>query len=202
MACMDRVQAAALRELLAAVGARRDWLDASVQFASALRRAPGRPGGLLLTGPADAEPWHFAAHLTDEARWAGVPELSPVLVRHAPPPGAAAHLAVGLERLGATGRGEALLVVSARDPADFLLERVDDARRRGARVLALEEGAAQLRGLAHESLTVPVGPGPLDFDSAQHLVSFAASARGGPGRLRAAVRRWADAVNGPAVERW
>jgi hypothetical protein len=204
---MDRVQAAALRDLLAAVGPGSGWVEASAEFGSALRRAPRRPGALLVAGPADDEPWHFAAHLSEEARWAGVAELAPVLVRHDPPAGAPAHLSVGLERLAAAERGEALMVVAQEDPADALLERIGDARRRGARILTLDQGAVELRGLAHEALTVPSDPGLLTFDSAQHLVSLAAGERAssggvGGGGLRAWLGRWVDAVSGQRVERW
>jgi hypothetical protein len=198
---MDRAQAAALRDLLAAAGAQ--WVDESDEFGSALRRAPRRVGGLLLTGPADEEPWHLAAHLTDESQWADLPELAPVLLRHDPPPDAPPHLAATLSRLSSTGRGEALLVVAQQDPSDPLLERIGDARRRGARILTLDQGAAQLRGLAHETLTVPDEPGPLTFDTAQHLVSLAAAAaEDAAGGLRARLSRWIESVSGPRVERW
>jgi hypothetical protein len=200
---MDRVQAAALRDLLAATGTQTDWVDASDEFGSALRRAPRRVGGLLLAGPGDEEPWHLAAHLSDESQWADLPQLAPVLLRHDPPPGAPPHLAVGLQRLESTGRGEALLVVAQHDPADGLLERIGDARRRGAQILTLDQGADQLRGLAHETLTVPDEPGPLNFDTAQHLVSLAAAnSHIGAGGLRAWLGRWIEAVSGPRVERW
>lgn len=203
MVCMDRVQAAALRDLLGATGGRSGWIDASDEFGSALRRAPRRVGGLLLAGPADHEPWHLAAHLTDESQWADLPQLAPVLLRHNPPPDAPPHLAAGLQRLNSAGRGEALLVVAQRDPADALLERVDDARHRGARILTLDQSAAQLRGLAHETLTVPDEPGPLTFDTAQHLVSLAAASRDtAAGGLRGRLGRWIEAVSGPRVERW
>jgi hypothetical protein len=187
------------------VGPGSGWVQESAEFGSALRRTPRRPGALLVAGPADEEPWHFTAHLSEEARWAGVPELAPVLVRHDPPVDAPAHLSVGLERLASAERGEALMVVAQQDPADALLERIGDARRRGARILTLDEGAVELRGLAHESLTVPGGPGPLSFDSAQHLVSLAAGERassGGSGGLRAWLARWVDSVSGQRVERW
>jgi hypothetical protein len=200
---MDRVQAAALRDLLAATGAQSGWVDESDEFGSALRRAPRRVGGLLLTGPADDEPWHLAAHLTDESQWADLPQLAPVLLRHDPPPDAPPHLATGLQRLDSTGRGEALLVISQHDPADTLLERIGDARRRGARILTMDQGADQLRGLAHETLIVPDQEGPLTFDTAQHLVSLAAATSGaGAGGLRAWLGRWIEAVSGPRVERW
>jgi hypothetical protein len=197
---MDRAQAAALRDLLATLGP-GGWVEASAEFGAALRRAPKRPGALLLTGPADDEPWHLAAHLTEEARWSGAVELSPVLVRHNPPSDAPAHLAVGLERLRVAERGEALLVVAEQDPADAVLERIGDARKRGARILALDQGAAELRDLAHEALTVPSGPGPLTFDSAQHLVSLA-TAEQLKGGLRARFGRWIDAIGGRRVEQW
>jgi hypothetical protein len=200
---MDRVQAAALRDLLAATGGRSGWIDASDEFGHALRRAPRRVGGLLLAGPADDEPWHLAAHLTDESQWADLPQLAPVLLRHNPPPDAPPHLAAGLSRLESTGRGEALLVVAQQDPADALLERVEDARHRGARILTLDQDAGQLRGLAHEALTVPDEPGPLSFDTAQHLVSLAAASQDtAAGGLRARLGRWIEAVSGPRVERW
>lgn len=201
---MDRVQAAALRDLLAATGAQGDWVEASDEFGSAVRRAPRHVGGLLLAGPADEEPWHLAAHLTEESQWADLPELTPVLLRHNPPPDAPPHLAAGLQRLESTGRGEALLVVAQHDPSDPLLERIGDARRRGARILTLDESAAQLRGLAHDALTVPAADtGPLSFDTAQHLVSLAAATPyTGPNGLRARLGRWIEAVSGPRVERW
>lgn len=203
MVDMDRVQAAALRDLLEATGGRSGWIDASDEFGFALRRAPRRVGGLLLAGPEDDEPWHLAAHLTDESQWADLPQLAPVLLRHNPPPDAPPHLAAGLQRLDSAGRGEALLVVAQQDPADALLERVDDARHRGARILTLDQSAAQLRGLAHEALTVPDEPGPLTFDSAQHLVSLAAASRDtAAGGLRTRLGRWIEAVSGPRVERW
>ena len=203
MVCMDRVQAAALRDLLGATGGRSGWIDASDEFGSALRRAPRRVGGLLLAGPADDEPWHLAAHLTDESQWADLPQLAPVLLRHNPPPDAPPHLAAGLQRLNSAGRGEALLVVAQQDPADALLERVNDARHRGARILTLDQSATPLRGLAHEMLTVPDEPGPLTFDTAQHLVSLAAASRDtAAGGLRGRLGRWIEAVSGPRVERW
>lgn len=203
MVHMDRVQAAALRDLLAATGTQADWVEASDEFGSALRHAPRHVGGLLLAGPADDEPWHLAAHLTDESQWADLPELTPVLLRHNPPADAPPHLAAGLQRLDTTGRGEALFVVAQNDPADVLLERIGDARRRGARILTLDQSASQLRGLAHDTLTVPMDPGALTFDTAQHLVSLAAATPyAGPTGLRARLGRWIEAVSGPRVERW
>ncbi|MDQ1712572.1 MAG: hypothetical protein QOE45_2022 [Frankiaceae bacterium] len=150
--------------------------DAVVDFASALGTAPTDPGGLLLVGTPDEEPWHFAAHLTDEAEWAGRAELSPTLVRWAVPEGAPAHLAVGLDRLHVVHARETLLVVAPGAAPERLLDDVDRARRGGAHVLAVEAGDKDLRGLAHEALTVPVAA---YFDVVQHVLSATA-----PGAVR------------------
>jgi hypothetical protein len=145
------------------------------------------------------EPWHVTAHLDDEARLAGIPELAPTLVRWAPPAGAPAHLAVGLARLEAAQRGETVFVVAEDSAPVPLLERVDDARRVGATILALDEGDAELDALAHEALAVPES---LSFDAGQHLVSAAAGERdavraAGARGLRARLARLLDAVSGP-----
>jgi hypothetical protein len=208
MSTMDREQAVALRELLVATSTEPEWVTASSEFGLALRSAPKATGGLLIAGPADAEPWHFTAHLSDEAQWAQLPLLVPTLLRAAPPPDAPAHLSMGWERLAQSGRGEALLVVAAVDPHEELLERIDGARRKGTRILALAQTAPELRGIAHESLIVPEptridDPGLLTFDTAQHLVSLASTAQGGrPAGLRIRLGRWLDRINGPTVEKW
>jgi hypothetical protein len=192
---MNAEQVAALRVLLAPTG----WLERASAFARVLRRSPRTPGGLLVVGTPGQEPWHLAAHLDEESRLAAIPELTPTLVRWAPPADAPPHLRVGLERLAAAGRGESLLVVSPHAAPDPLLERVHDARRSGATVLALDRGDRQLDELAHEALAVEPGTAPLSFDAAQHLVSAAAGGR--PERdqgLRARLARLLDAVSGPA----
>ena len=145
--------------------------DEVVDFAGALGTAPHDPGGLLLGGTPDEEPWHFAAHLTDEASWAGRDELAPTLVRWAVPDGAPPHLAVGLDRLRVVRARETLLVVSPDAAPERLLDDVQRARRTGAHVLAIEAGDGDLRGLAHEALTVPYDS---YFDVVQHVVSATA----------------------------
>jgi hypothetical protein len=187
---MNADQVAALRALLAPTG----WLDRTAGFARALRRSARTPNGLLIIGTVADEPWHMTAHLADESRLAGLPELAPTLVRWSPPPGAPPHLSVGLDRLRAASREETLLVVSqALAPAE-LLERVHDVRRAGATIFALDGDDPELNGLAHESLPVPAETAPLSFDAAQHLVSSAVceeleDRRGAGGRHRAAGRR-------------
>ena len=181
-----------------------DWVRHTRSFARSLRGAGHRRGGLLLVGTPVEEPWHLTAHLDDEARLGGIPELTPTLVRHQVEPDAPRHLAIDLGRLAATGRGETVFVVAPGEVGEVVLERVDDARRAGATVLALESGDRELRSLAHDALTVGEGPAVdssaeagwselmaapatlrpdglviphhvgLAFETAQHLVSVAA----------------------------
>lgn len=179
---MDRARIALMRDLLAGTG----WVERTRSFGQALRRAPHEAGGLLLVGTPTEEPWHFAAHLDDEARWSDLPGLAPVLVRWSPPPNAPAHLAVGLQRLEQIARGETVFVVAPDAAPEQLLERVADARRIGATVFALDAGNTELEGLAHESLWVPRAPNVPgagasnegivvpEFDVVSHLVSAAA----------------------------
>lgn len=150
--------------------------DAVVDFSAALGEQRPDPGGLLLVGTPAEEPWHFAAHLADEAQWAGREELAPTLVRWEVPPGAPPHLAVGITRLRAVAARETLLVVSPDTAPERLLDDVSRARRTGAHVLAIETGDADLRGLAHEALTVPTAS---YLDVVQHVVSATA-----PGAVR------------------
>lgn len=152
---MDADQVATLRTLLAKTG----WLERVQVFGRALRGSTKSAGGLLVFGTPSCEPWHLTAHLDEESRLAGIPELMPTLVRWAPPPDAPPHLRVGLDRLQAARRGETLFVVSEETAPVPLLERVNDARHAGATILALDSGDAELDALAHESLAVPGRPG-------------------------------------------
>jgi len=162
---MDANQVATLRALLAPTG----WLERTRAFARELRSATRLRGGLLVVGTPTEEPWHLTAHLDEESRLAGIPELMPTLVRWNPPPEAPAHLRVGLARLEAARRGETLFVVTPDTAPVPLLERVNDARRVGATIFALDQGDPELDSLAHEALTVENVP----FGAAQHLVSAA-----------------------------
>jgi hypothetical protein len=155
-----------------------------------------------VVGTPTYEPWHVTAHLDDEARLAGIPELAPTLVRWAAPAGAPAHLSVGLARLEAAQRGETVFVVADDTAPVPLLERVDDARRVGATILALDEGDPELDALAHEALAVSES---LSFDAGQHLVSAAAGERdaartAGARGLRARLARLLDTVSGPNAQ--
>ncbi len=185
-----------LRDVLSSTG----WVDRTRGFARSLRRSTDHGDGLLLVGTPTHEPWHLAAHLDDESRYAGIPTLSPTLVRWSPPPGAPEHLSIGLDRIVAARRGETLFVVAPDDPTEQLLERLADARRTGATLLTIDGGDGDLAGLAHDQLIVPTrgltaagepsglavalegfGLGDVDlslpevsFDTVQHLVSAAA----------------------------
>lgn len=214
-----------LRELLATTG----WVERTRDFARSLRRSSVEPGSLLLVGTPSEEPWHLAAHLDDEARLSGLPGLSPTLVRWSPPAGAPAHLSVGLARLEAARRGETLFVVAPEAAPDQLLERVSDARRVGATILSIDDGDAELGGLAHDRLIVPgvtsprsdradladlvvpslttpssarLTAGPVvDMETVQHLVSVAAGEGTDRGSLRDRLARLLDKVSGPVPER-
>ncbi|MFE8987044.1 hypothetical protein ACFYMI_04355 [Streptomyces collinus] len=200
---MDAVRVALLREVLAGT----EWLGSTRRFAGALRDSVvSHGGGLLLVGTPEYEPWHLAAHLVDEAAWSGTPELAPTLVRHDARPSDPAHLAVGLGRLEAARRGETLLVVAPTTPAAPLVERVSDARRAGATVLALGPGQGELPSMAHEVLAVPDGS-ELDLDTVQHLVGAAAGENAlptprGRRRLRDRVARLAEHLTAPPPTRW
>ena len=199
---MDRQRAATLRRLLSGSA----LLERVTGFGTDLRTSSRQHGGLLLVGTEQHEPWHLAAHLSEDARRAGVAELVPTLVRHHVPDGAPPHLAVGLDRLRA-GRSAALLVVAPDDLDEHLLERLADARRAGTTLFAVHRGDADVAGLAHEELDVPAGPlggrrpAPELLDTArtlevvQHLVSVTATelrpdrAAGRLAALRAALGR-------------
>ncbi|MGW6715414.1 hypothetical protein ACWF9X_18370 [Streptomyces globisporus] len=200
---MDAVRVALLRDVLA--GTR--WPQDARRFALALRASVvPHGGGLLLTGTEAYEPWHLAAHLSDESAWSGLPELAPTLVRHRVAADGPAHLAVGLGRIATAGRGETVLLVAPERPGEGLLERVHDARRAGARVLTLDGGDPEVGGLAHESLVVG-GDDEVDLDIVQHLVSAAAGENGrtpagGRRTFRDRLARLADRLTQPPTARW
>jgi hypothetical protein len=198
---VDAARVSILRDMLAGTG----WVERTRLFGRRLRTAPHQAGGLLVVGTPTEEPWHFTAHLDDEARYSGLTTLAPTLIRWAPPPDAPPHLAFGMDRLEHAARGETVFVVAPDVAPDPLLERIADARRIGATVFAIEgEDDDQLQGLAHESLIVPrnatdklVVP---DFDVVSHLVSAAAGdphsaeSRARLGKLRRRLGKMLDAA--------
>ncbi|MDH2424642.1 hypothetical protein [Sphaerisporangium sp. TRM90804] len=192
---MDAASVAFLREVLSTTG----WVERTRELAMGLR-ATRTPGGLLVVGTPREEPWHLTAHLDDEARLSGLSQLAPTLVRWEPPPGAPPHLSVGVDRLLAARRGETLFVVSEAKAPVPLLERVDDARKTGATILALDGGDPELEGLAHDALAVPPQDSLFTFDAAQHLVSMAAGESSRTrGKLMDRLARLAERITGPRV---
>jgi hypothetical protein len=194
-----------LREVLASSG----WVERTQSFARTLRRQTTEPGGLLLVGTPQSEPWHLAAHLDDESRWSGVPQLRPTLVRYQVPKDAPEHLSVTLERLEAARRGETVFVVSDDPAPEGLLERAWDARKSGATVVSLDTGDEELHMVTHESLVVP-GATELElpeldvvsFDSVQHLVSVAAGEAAVAPKSRSVRQRMAkllEQLSGPRI---
>lgn len=160
-----------------------DWLIRVRQFAVTLRGAGHQPGGLLLVGTPNYEPWHFAAHLDDAARLSNQPQLAPTLVRHFVPTGAAPHLAVDLSELHQAARGKTVLVVAPTRPPDDLLNRVDDARHAGAVILTIgRNDHDNLHGIAHDSLMVAEKASD-EFDIAQHLIATATTGDGKASRF-------------------
>jgi hypothetical protein len=209
---MDLTSVRALRDLLASTG----WVESSRRFARSLRESTSEPGGLLLVGTPQSEPWHLAAHLDDEARYGGRPELAPTLVRWNAPRDAPPHLRVGFERLEAARRGETLFVVAPEAAPVPLLERLSDARRVGATVLSMDGGDAELEDLAHDRLVVPtLRPAdgtdatwtarnalpPVDMETVQHLVSLAAGEEPASRSRRDRLARLLERLSGPAPRR-
>jgi hypothetical protein len=72
--------------------------------------------------------------------------------------------------------------VSPEAPVEALLDRVEDARRSGAVILTMETADPDLRGLAHEALTVPTTGEVAYLDVAQHVISATAPAGRSPRR--------------------
>lgn len=193
-----------LREALARTG----WVERTQDFAGSLRRVSD-PGRLLLVGTPDEEPWHLAAHLDDEARISGLPQLSPTLVRWSAPPQAPPHLAVTLRRLEAASRNETVFVVAPDAPPASLLERVADAKRIGATILSIDDGDDELGSLVHDRLVVPTSsderlvvtsdlPASVDIDTVQHLVSVAAGENVSRSSMRDRIARMLERISGPA----
>jgi hypothetical protein len=176
---MDGAQIERLRDRLRDTG----WWTRALTIGQAVR-STRNPGGLLVVGPADHEPWHLAAHLDDEARYGGLDQLRPTLVRCDPPADAPPHLSVGLSRLEVAGRGETVFLVAPGRTPEALLERIADARGTGATIVSVDGGDTELDDLVHERFTVgraglltPGGTGE-GLELAQHLVSSASGRAG------------------------
>jgi hypothetical protein len=141
-------------------------------FAQALGDRPDWSSRLFVVGVPDFEPWHFAAHMGEEATRHRRKDLVPTLLRWDVPAGAPPHLSVSVDTLlQATSRQTVLVVSPSGDGAPELLERVSDAKRRGSRIMTLHRGCAELTDLSHETLSVDVSRPERHFDLTQHVVT-------------------------------
>jgi hypothetical protein len=140
-------------------------------FASALGDRQDRSTDLFVVGLPQFEPWHFCAHLGEQAARYGRVDLVPTLLRWMVPPGAPSHLSVTVDTLASASRNQTVLVINPLGEAPELLERVAEAKHRGARIMTLHRGYPDLIDLSHETLLVdPLRP-DRDFEMAQHLVT-------------------------------
>src|ERR1700722_19521248 len=155
----------------------RRWIRQLGQFGAESRRFAQILGGrhrstrLLVVGTEGAEPWHFTAHLAEQAERCGRNDLAPTLLRWKVPPGAPRHLAMPMESLTEVSRTETVLVVSPYGESDALLNRVEDARRQGARVLAIHRECSELVDLSHDGLPVGSWANHHEVEVGQHLVT-------------------------------
>jgi hypothetical protein len=122
----------------------------TLHFAGVLGGRGEESNRLLVMGTPEFEPWHFVAHMSEESERQGRSDLRPTLMRWAVPPGAPAHLAVSVDEITHATRNQTVLVVSSRARSWEMLERVSDAKRRGARIMSVHRGdddlAEGLRG--------------------------------------------------------
>ncbi len=144
-------------------------------FGWALGAGDAGPGKLLIVGTPTYEPWHFTAHLTDEARRSRRPDLAPTLVRWQIDAGAPAHLSVSVDEVARASRTSTVLAIPDGDDPG-LLERISDARKRGARVMTIDRGGSLLDAYSHEYLLVDTGHTEREYDLCQHIVTAVAPA--------------------------
>jgi hypothetical protein len=155
------------------------WLSKAWDLGQALRPQAKRNDQLFVVGTSTFDPWHVAAHLDDEARLCGLAGLRPTLLRWNPPADAPAHLSHSFDTLRETSGGPTVLVVAPDALDEVELERLADARRRGANLLAVSAGEGELTGLANESVTLSAqtlagSPLVAPFEVATHLVAVSA----------------------------
>ena len=145
------------------------------RFARKLGGPSPSSGRLFVFGTPDFEPWHFVAHLGEEAARYGRGDLVPTLMRWQVPASAPAHLSVGVNDVTKASRRDTFLVIAPCGEAPEMLQRVADAKRVGSRVMSLHRDQADLAELSHETLSG--GPSTEDrvFEITQHVVTGSAS---------------------------
>jgi hypothetical protein len=141
------------------------------QFAQAVGRRSEHPADLLIVGAPEFEPWHFTAHLAEQASRFGRPDLIPTLLRWHIPDGAPAHLAVPVDSLLTVSQHQTVLAIDPSGGDPGLLDRIDHAHHRGARILSLHRGSPELVDLSHETLSVDRRRPDQEFEVTQHLVT-------------------------------
>jgi hypothetical protein len=141
------------------------------QFAAALGDRHERPTELLIVGVPGFEPWHFTAHLSEQAARYRRRDLVPTLLRWHIPDGAPTHLAVPIDSLLTVSRHQTVLAIDPFGTDSELLDRIDHAHHRGARILSLHRGHPELVDLSHETLAVDRRRPEQEFEVTQHLVT-------------------------------
>ena len=129
---------------------------------------------LFVLGTPDFEPWHFVAHLGEQATRYGRQDLVPTLMRWHVPSDAPAHLSVGVNDVAKASRRDTFLVIAPCGEAPELLERVADAKRVGSRIMSLHRDQVDLAELSHETLSVDPSREDRAFDITQHVVTDSA----------------------------
>jgi hypothetical protein len=141
-------------------------------FSRALGGQSAGQSEILVMGTPEFEPWHFVAHLSEEATRFGRADLAPTLLRWWIPPNAPRHLSRSVDSVRAVTSAQTVLVI---DPGfgenAAMLERVADAKHRGSRILTLHRGDDELMELSHETLSVDANRPVTDFDLTQHVVT-------------------------------
>jgi hypothetical protein len=141
-------------------------------FAGALGSRRGLSTELLVVGVPEFEPWHFVAHMGEQAFRYRRPDLMPTLLRWEVPLGAPSHLSVSVDAMRRASSGQTVLVINPScDGSDELLERVADAKRRGSRIMTLHRGDNELLELSHETLSIESSRPSRHFDLTQHVVT-------------------------------
>jgi hypothetical protein len=170
------------------------WTRRVWDLGQQLRPASLNAGQLFVVGTRSYDAWHVAAHLDDEATFSGLSQLRPALLRWQPPAHAPAHLRLSVDELRRSGRGRAVLVVAPDAFDETELERLADARRSGATLLAVTGGQHELTDLAHECAVVDSPVEGLDqVGFAGHLVTVSAgttAARASGWRRFAPLSHW------------
>ncbi len=163
------------------------WRSSAWDLGEQLRPAAAVTSNLFVVGTDTFDAWHVAAHFHDQARRSNLPGLSPTLLRWNPPATAPPHLRHSAHELAAADRRSAVLVIAPDRLHDDGLQRLADARRRGAALFTVTSDG-ELASLAHEG--VLIGPDNRDanertledFVVASHLVTVSAATASRPER--------------------